>query len=217
MRRSPLFETATATRHARRSRRSPTRVDAPTWIPAPSALLAAVRVRKAAKAHQHHHPPPPALRSAPVPLIAIPPPQPLLLKRNGASYLPVSRPLRRAAEYGFACFAPPKHELTCDAAALEDFLRNYKSSSVEAADALEGLQIDGDDDEYDFMDESDDATGNRRSRDPKHKYMQLLQDIADRKIDQVIIELDDLDEVSFLCTLCAIAINIGCVVREEPG
>lgn len=81
-------------------------------------------------------------------------------------------------------------------AALEDFLRNYKSSSAEAAEALEGLQIDADDDEYDFMDESDGhgPQRNSRSRNPKLKYMQLLQDVADRKTNQVTIELDDLDQ-----------------------
>lgn len=93
----------------------------------------------------------------------------------------------------------PKQKLTRAVAAFEDFLRNYKSSSTEAADALEGLQIDGDDEEYDFMDESDDAgpQRSRRPRDPKHKYMQLLQDVADRKTNQVLIELDDLDQVRF--------------------
>ncbi|KKY24266.1 putative dna replication licensing factor cdc47 [Diplodia seriata] len=80
--------------------------------------------------------------------------------------------------------------------AIEDFLRNYKSSSAEATDALEGLQLDGDDDEYDFMDESDDngPQRNRRARDPKHKYMQLLQHVADRKTNHVLVELDDLDQ-----------------------
>ncbi|KAF2142176.1 uncharacterized protein K452DRAFT_270955 [Aplosporella prunicola CBS 121167] len=81
-------------------------------------------------------------------------------------------------------------------AAFEDFLRSYKSSSTEAADALEDLQIDGED-EYDFMDESDDGEAaqrsRRRDRDPKVKYMQMLQDVADRKVNQVVIELDDLD------------------------
>lgn len=113
----------------------------------------------------------------------------------------------------------PKQELTCAAAALEDFLRNYKSSSTEAADALEGLQIDGDDEDYDFMDESDDTGPQRprRSRDPKHKYMQLLQDVADRKANQVLIELDDLDQVRLPVILHATAADFGHPVRKELG
>lgn len=47
------------------------------------------------------------------------------------------------------------------------------------------------------MDESDGhgPQRNRRSRNPKLKYMQLLQDVADRRTNQVTIELDDLDQV----------------------
>ena len=93
--------------------------------------------------------------------------------------------------------------------AFEDFLSSFKSSSsaseASATSALQGLNIDEDDlsDEYDFMDdaaESHDAnqSGRRdRSRhDPKKKYMEILQKVADRQTSEICIELDDLDAVS---------------------
>lgn len=52
------------------------------------------------------------------------------------------------------------------------------------------------------MDESDaenGAAGQRsRTRQPrsKAKYMNLLQDVADRKVDHIVIDLDDVDQVS---------------------
>jgi len=64
------------------------------------------------------------------------------------------------------------------------------------------INIEEDDlsDEYDFMDEDEDAQQQRaqekaRRRLPQHKYKQLLQQVADRKIDEVCIELDDLASV----------------------
>lgn len=64
------------------------------------------------------------------------------------------------------------------------------------------ITIDEDDlsDEYDFMDE-DDETGERRRhekesrRQPEHKYKQILQQLADRTIDEITIDLDDLAAV----------------------
>ena len=44
---------------------------------------------------------------------------------------------------------------------------------------------------------------NRRgdsNRDPKLKYMEILQDVADRKVSEICIELDDLDIVSLTQT-----------------
>ena len=85
-------------------------------------------------------------------------------------------------------------------AAFEDFLQNYKSTTTEL-DALEDLNLDGDgtSDEYDFM---DDVTGDKErqqrsgaTREPKRKYMDMLQKVADRKLNQVTIELDDLENV----------------------
>jgi hypothetical protein len=78
-------------------------------------------------------------------------------------------------------------------------LRTFKSSAVEAVDALQGLQINEEDfdEEYDFMDESGDETNTPRRTDPKLKYMRLLQHVADRTVSQITIDLDDLDAVGF--------------------
>ena len=90
-------------------------------------------------------------------------------------------------------------------AAFEDFLTNYKTTATDsdqlAADALQDLNLDEDglSDEYDFMD--DVGNGKEpRQRDgqfsqPRKKYMDLLQKVANRQTNQVTIELDDLDNV----------------------
>ncbi|KAI9752925.1 MAG: Mcm2-7 hexameric complex component [Chaenotheca gracillima] len=88
-------------------------------------------------------------------------------------------------------------------AAFEEFLQYFKSSSSEnaATSALRDLNIDDDglSDEYDFVDDvaDGDGAGRRarptRGRDPKTKYMDVLQDVADRKSAEVVIDLDDLD------------------------
>ncbi|KAF1965020.1 minichromosome maintenance protein 7 [Bimuria novae-zelandiae CBS 107.79] len=82
-------------------------------------------------------------------------------------------------------------------AALVDFLQNFKSSSTEAADQLEGLNLDGDGDDadYDMVDDSDDPApgASRRRRRTQAKYMEMLQDIADRTRTNVLIDLNDLD------------------------
>ena len=47
----------------------------------------------------------------------------------------------------------------------------------------------------------DDVTGGKEARQanrfkaPKRKYMDMLQDVADRKINEVCIELDDVENV----------------------
>ncbi|KAK4499845.1 hypothetical protein PRZ48_008031 [Zasmidium cellare] len=87
-------------------------------------------------------------------------------------------------------------------AAFKDFLQNFKSSSTETEDALEELHLDGDgtSDEYDFMDDAEDgdANGGRSRRrggaKSKLKYMTMLQDVADRVRDQILIDLDDLND-----------------------
>lgn len=93
-------------------------------------------------------------------------------------------------------------------AAFKDFLTQFKSfesaSESAAAEAIEGLHIDedGTSDEYDFMDDIEEEDGrpgrtSRRRRDPKNKYMQILQDVANRDRTDILIELDDLDTVRF--------------------
>lgn len=82
-------------------------------------------------------------------------------------------------------------------AAFKDFLQNFKSSSTEAEDALDDLHLDGDgmSDEYDFMDDADNGGATRRrATRSKAKYMNMLQDVADRKTSQVLIDLDDLEQ-----------------------
>ena len=90
--------------------------------------------------------------------------------------------------------------------AFEDFLTSFKSSASasdsSATYALQDLNIDEDgiSDEYDFMDDVADGTGQSngrtaKDRDPKKKYMEMLQRVADRHTSEVMIELDDLDAV----------------------
>ncbi|KAK0731800.1 MCM2/3/5 family-domain-containing protein [Lasiosphaeris hirsuta] len=84
--------------------------------------------------------------------------------------------------------------------AFESFINDFKTSPEETiTTALGDINIDEDDlsDEYDFMDEDDEAQARRqqekaRKRAPRHKYKDLLQELADRKIDEVVIDLDDL-------------------------
>lgn len=95
--------------------------------------------------------------------------------------------------------------LSSCAAAFEDFLTSYKctiTSEQLAADALEDLNIDEDglSDEYDFMDDVTNEKGRQRrqgrSTEPRRKYMDILQKVADREANEITIELDDLDNVS---------------------
>ncbi|KAE9973047.1 Mcm2-7 hexameric complex component [Venturia inaequalis] len=93
----------------------------------------------------------------------------------------------------------PPVNYTEQQSAFEDFLKSFKSSTAEASDALEGLNLDedGEDGEdYDFMDDAD-APNNRtrgNQQAPKVKYMKLLQDVADRKVSDIVVELDDLEQ-----------------------
>ena len=93
---------------------------------------------------------------------------------------------------------------------LEHFLSEFKTSPDQIATALGNINIDEDDlsDEYDFMDEDDAAAEQRRSRQkqqrlPRHKYIDLLQKLADRQIETIEIDLDDLDQVRRVGCGCA--------------
>lgn len=89
------------------------------------------------------------------------------------------------------------------AAAFESFLSDFKTSPEQTiTHALGNINLGEDDlsDDYDFMDQDDDAHQQRqreraRKRAPQHKYRDMLQLLADRKINEVVIELDDLDAV----------------------
>jgi DNA replication licensing factor MCM7 len=67
---------------------------------------------------------------------------------------------------------------------------------------LDDVNTDGQDDTSDEYDMLDDVAGGKEARQrnkfrtPKLKYMDMLQQVADRKISEVCIELDDLDNVS---------------------
>jgi hypothetical protein len=89
---------------------------------------------------------------------------------------------------------------------FKDFLKHFKTlqstSEAAATEALEDLNIDGNrtSDEYDFMDDVDEGAGARRRKEPKLKYMQILQDLANRDASNIVIELDDLEIVSLFGT-----------------
>ena len=67
------------------------------------------------------------------------------------------------------------------------------------------MNIDEDDfsGEYDFMDDEDEAGHNARrqareqAKQPRLKYMDLLQKVADRYEDEITIDLDDLAKVEY--------------------
>ena len=59
------------------------------------------------------------------------------------------------------------------------------------------LEDDDLDEEYDFLDESGDETTRPRRADPKLKYMRMLQQVADRQSNQIVIDLEDVAAVRF--------------------
>jgi DNA replication licensing factor MCM7 len=70
------------------------------------------------------------------------------------------------------------------------------------------MNIDEDDfsDEYDFMDDDEDEEGQNarrkertQAKQPKLKYAELLQKVADRYEEEITIDLDDLAKVGFSC------------------
>ncbi|KAH6606551.1 hypothetical protein Trco_005704 [Trichoderma cornu-damae] len=84
--------------------------------------------------------------------------------------------------------------------AFESFLKDFKTSPEHTlTTALGNITIDEDDlsDDYDLMDE-DEQTRDRqqqeraRRKTPQHKYNDMLQLLADRKVDEFAIDLDDL-------------------------
>ncbi|KAK4173646.1 putative DNA replication licensing factor [Triangularia setosa] len=84
--------------------------------------------------------------------------------------------------------------------AFEHFLTDFKTSAQETiTTALGNITINEDDlsDDYDFMDEDDEGEQQRRrqprgEKQPVHKYKVMLQELADRKTNEVVIELDDI-------------------------
>ncbi|KAG6232946.1 hypothetical protein E4U26_003751 [Claviceps purpurea] len=83
---------------------------------------------------------------------------------------------------------------------FEEFLRGFKTSPEHTiTTALGDFTIDDDElsDGYDPMDEDSESANRRRQekqrqREPQHKYMDILQKLADRSTDEIVIDLDDL-------------------------
>ncbi|KAM4054903.1 MCM2/3/5 family protein [Hirsutella rhossiliensis] len=83
--------------------------------------------------------------------------------------------------------------------AFEDFLTGFKTSPEHTiATALGNVTIDDDDlSDDDFMDEDQESVERRRQekerrRVPHHKYKEALQELADRTVNEIVIDLDDL-------------------------
>ncbi|KAH7034803.1 DNA replication licensing factor mcm7 [Microdochium trichocladiopsis] len=83
--------------------------------------------------------------------------------------------------------------------AFEEFLQGFKTSPEQSiAHAIGQISIDEEDlsdDDYDFLDETEGSRSRRRtnnvSKEPTYKYADMLQKLADRTLDEVLIELDD--------------------------
>lgn len=88
-------------------------------------------------------------------------------------------------------------------ATFKTFLQDFKASPADSiTHALGGMNIEEEDldDEYDFMDEDNEDEERRRQeranrKKPYHKYKNLMQQLANRDIDEVLIELDDIAQV----------------------
>ncbi|CAM1506576.1 Fc.00g062170.m01.CDS01 [Cosmosporella sp. VM-42] len=84
--------------------------------------------------------------------------------------------------------------------AFQEFLTHFKTSPEQTiTTALGNITIDEDElsDEYDFMDEDEQAGDRRREerarkRVPQQKYKDMIQKLANREIEEAAIELDDL-------------------------
>ena len=102
-------------------------------------------------------------------------------------------------------------------AAFEAFLKDFKTTPEEAlTHAIGNVTIGEDDlsdDDYDFMDEDEEARARRQQekaakRGPQPKYQIMLQELADRNIDEVMIDLDD---------LASVRTNLLCCSRSGRG
>ena len=128
---------------------------------------------------------------------------------------------QQGARMPVACHSPDANQVWRAADKFEEFLRDFKSSSSEAAERLGGLRLTGDGlaDDYDLMDESDDpvADGADARRGPKHKYMDMLQDVADRVQSTIVIDLDDVDAVSEGIALRLILTGSGLQFEKKLG
>ncbi|CAG7941292.1 unnamed protein product [Penicillium salamii] len=98
---------------------------------------------------------------------------------------------------------PPPVDYASQTTGFKEFLKGFKSfqsnSEATATEALQDLNIDEGrtSDEYDFMDDADEMDGATsrptKRQNPKFKYMQILQDVANRDTSHIQIDLDDLE------------------------
>lgn len=96
--------------------------------------------------------------------------------------------------------APVDYEAQLEA--FTSFLDKFETKTTSAPtddqtiESLDNLTLDGDhtSDEYDFMDDVDGGQNqSQRSRSqPRKKYLEMLQQVADRERNNILIELDDL-------------------------
>lgn len=83
--------------------------------------------------------------------------------------------------------APVKYSVQRDI--VKDFLLNFKGyDDADAAEGIDDLHLDADNGDVDME---------TRRREPKLKYMRVLQEVADRMRNNIVIELDDLETVSW--------------------
>lgn len=129
------------------------------------------------------------------------------IEASKMALLTLRAPVDYAAQQSESRALIPTDNANAKPAAFEDFLTGYKSTATDLeipSNALQGLNIDGDNtsDEYDFMDDAIAAKEKQRptgaAKGPRRKYMDQLQEVADRKRDEVLIELDDVDNVGSL-------------------
>lgn len=98
--------------------------------------------------------------------------------------------------------------------ALAGFLKEFKTTPEQTlTTALGDITIGEDEleDEYDFMDDDEQASNRRREereqrRQPRYIYKEVLQKLANRVEDTVVIDLDDLATVRFSISI------VSCIV-----
>lgn len=84
---------------------------------------------------------------------------------------------------------------------MTTFKSSSSASEASATHALQSLNIGEDNisDEYDFVDDMDETDANgahdTSRRNPKEKYVVMLQKVANRELSEICIELDDLSTV----------------------
>jgi hypothetical protein len=61
------------------------------------------------------------------------------------------------------------------------------------------------------------ATTRNNQQHPKVKYIKLLQDIADRKVSDIVVELDDMEQVGISRHRCLGLANIPRSTKKLSG